>query len=314
MHAFPILITDEKYTVTGKNSAAKYYFKDIRIGSSLSKKASFSEDGTLTLQNTDSPFKNGVLFNVETGDRTSVLVLFLLGIQCKLPTEADFPKNIEEILKVADAKCAKKPDRLYGEFAGFVHKYRRGSNGLRGVSCNMMLIKKCVEEYVAKRFRSLGYRASISLSSDVWTKNYYFMNFDVLLCTLALITYVAMRASKSGAVDIEIDFDGRDGMLTVSAFSKAREELSPSSDGSVRINDIAPECLTETALLNGLSGSRYPMKFKVCDGIFGARAYLDAVPSEDLILGAGGHNVREEVRFVFDGVGRELKKKIKNQR
>lgn len=308
LHVFPILVTDEKFTVTAKNSAAKYFFKDIRIGSSLLKKASFSECGKLTLVGIASPFKNGIFFPVERGGKTENVILFLLGIQSGIPEDAKMPESIGDLLNIADGQKHNKPDRLYGELAEFVEKYRRNPVISVGSPCNMAYIKQCVDECVAKRFRSLGYRAEVSLSDIITTKNYFFMNAEVLLCTLAELSYMAMRASSNGAAGIEMDFDKSLGAIAVTACAKARGEMTSSGE-KFSATGFFPECATEIELLERFSSPPAPMKFEISNGIFTATAYIDAVPSEDLILGAASSRIGDDVNFYFDIVRRELKRR-----
>ena len=264
--AFPVIATDESGTVIAKNRAAYTYLKSIRIKSSLSEKASFFDNGALTLSRGDMPFRRAVGVPVGVGGKTVTIFLFLPSAQSGNGFETFDAARVFDIIK--SGREAGDARRLYSEMAeAFAAFDRDGTDG--GETTDVPRTAEILNKRFSSGFRALGCRAAVSCTDGVICQRFFKLNFHAFVYSVLTAAYVAMRLSQSGAADVVIDYDEDARRLYVTSSSRTSAKMPRGAKcAEDAVSALVPEFAVEMTADRELSPERAAKKCTIKDGVF----------------------------------------------
>ena len=264
--AFPVIAADESGTVIAKNRAAYTYLKSIRIKSSLSVKASFFDNGVLTLTGGDQPFRHAVGVPVGAGGKTVTIFLFLPSAQSGNGFDPGDAARIFDIIKSVRETAG--TSRIYSEIAEAFAAFDR-ENAEGGETTDVPKTAEILNRRFSSGFRALGYRATITCTDGTVRQRYFKLNFHAFVYSVLTAAYVAMRLSSSGAAEVVVDYDEDARRLFVTSSSRTSAKMPRGVRcAEDAVSALVPEFAVEMTADRDFSPERAPKKCMIKNGVF----------------------------------------------
>ena len=265
---FPVICLSSDGRVAAKNRAAYTYLPKIRMKSSLSRKASFSECGNAKLQDADSPFKYAVCVPLNVNGETVRICLFLPSAQSgEFYENAKTPDAARLLEIIKRERESIEPRRIYSEMAEAFSAFDR--ENVDGSPTDVAKTAEILDKLFSSGFRALGCRATVRCSDAVKAERFFKLNFFAFVYSVMTAAYVAMRLSDRGTAEVTVDCGDTDGYLSVTSSSRTNAQMPKSvSCAEDAVASLVPEYAIEMTADRELSTCRAPKKCSIKDGLF----------------------------------------------